>query len=364
MEETGMGPALRILHVEDNADDAGVIHRVLLSSGLAAHYLRVDTAGTFRSALEHHAFDLILSDHDPPRFDGLACLTFAKQCCPEVPFIVVSGAMDRASATHTLTCGATDYVSKRRLTRLPAAVRHAVVEFAQRREQQRISETLKVASRVNTALLREVHHRVKNNMQMISSLLNLQLSQIGHPVIRRVLQESQTRIHAIAMVHEHVYGSNDLIRVDIAEYLRHFTAQLFQVYGVELARIALEIDASRAAVSLDAAVPCGLIVNELVSNALKHAFPNGRQGSIRVAFRSETRDIAHADWTEHTLVVQDRGVGFPRSISVQSPQTLGLQLVASLVAQLSGSLELDRSGGTTITITFHDRLPSGIPAAA
>jgi two-component sensor histidine kinase len=228
------------------------------------------------------------------------------------------------------------------------ALDHAwVYEQAQQEiaERQGAEEQIKASLLEKEVLLKEIHHRVKNNLQVISSLLYLQSKQIVEPKTLEMFVDSQNRVRSMALVHERLYQTEDLARVNVAEYIRSLTSYLFQSYGPGADRIKLEVDVANLLLGIDIAVPCGLIINELLSNALKHAFPGNAKGSIRVGFSTGPDG-------RYTLVVGDNGVGFPEGSDFRQTRSLGLQLVRTLVNQLEGTIELDRSGGTQFQIVF------------
>jgi|GEM_PF-1022012 len=193
-------------------------------------------------------------------------------------------------------------------------------------------------------LLKEIHHRVKNNMQVVSSLLFMQARKIKDEKVQEILLESQNRIKSIALVHERIYLSEDLDNIDYTDYIRKITRYLFESYLVDPGRISLTVSSEIISLSIDKAVPCSLIINELVSNAVKHAFPQARKGTIQIDLKR------HAD--TYVLVFRDDGVGIPERIDVLHTKTLGLELIRGLVRQLNGTIELDRNAGTAYTITF------------
>lgn len=195
-------------------------------------------------------------------------------------------------------------------------------------------------------LLREIHHRVKNNMQIISSLLNLQSEYIEDKKALELFRETQSRIKSMARVHEKLHQSEDLARIDFAEYIRSLTADLLYTYATEPNLIKLKIDVEDVLLSIDAAIPCGLLINELVSNSLKHAFPDKRKGELCIALRPVDDKLI--------LRISDNGVGFPEGLDFKNTETLGLQLVNALVGQLNGTIELDRTRGTEFKITFKE----------
>jgi two-component sensor histidine kinase len=204
-------------------------------------------------------------------------------------------------------------------------------------------------------LLKEIHHRVKNNLQVVSSLLDFQSEYIKDQLTLDLFKESQNRVTSMALVHEQLYQSKDLARIDFAEYIRDLTEYLFHSYGANWKAITPKIHVDDVPLSVDTAIPCGLIINELVSNSLKHAFPaakaRSQQGEILVALHSNNAKL--------TLIVSDNGVGFPKDLDFLNTETLGLRLVNMLNRQLKGTIELDRSGGTAFKITFATPKPQG-----
>lgn len=207
------------------------------------------------------------------------------------------------------------------------------------------NETLRQSLVEKTSLLKEVHHRVKNNLQIISSLLNLQISHEANPAVGLALRTTQERLRSMALLHETLYRSESLAWVDFAAYVENLCAHLFRAFGSEAGRVKLLCQTPPMELSLDQAVPCGLIINELVSNALKYAFPGNQTGCITVRLRSEAQ-------THLTLSVIDDGVGLPASLDPTHTSTLGLQLVMILTAQLGGRIEVERTGGTSFHLRF------------
>ena len=195
-------------------------------------------------------------------------------------------------------------------------------------------------------LLKEVHHRVKNNMQIISSMLRLQSRTVTDPVARSMLDESQNRIRSMSLIHEQLYATDDLARISPHDYIERLTQNLVRSYagGGSRIRIDLRIDPDLS-LDLDTAIPCGLIINELVSNALKYAFPGGTEGTISLSLR-------RAGEEKYELMSGDNGIGLPEGFEVANSKTLGLQLVQSLVRELRGIMHIDNRHGTRFTITF------------
>lgn len=212
-------------------------------------------------------------------------------------------------------------------------------------ERKRADEHIRVSLREKEVLLKEIHHRVKNNLQVISSLIYLQSKNVKDVATVEMLEDSRNRIRSMSLIHERLYQSQDLARVEFGEYVRNLANYLLRSYGSSANGIRLTTNVDDVFLGVDTAIPCGLIVNELVSNSLKHAFPDGRQGEIRIELRGDDGD-------KLTLIVNDDGVGFPQDVDYRKTKSLGLQLVNTLVTQLEGTIELDRSGGTVFKITF------------
>ena len=191
-------------------------------------------------------------------------------------------------------------------------------------------------------LLREIHHRVKNNLQIVSSLLNLQSKFIRDETTLNAIKDSQNRIKAMALVHEKLYRSGDISHIDLAEYSRFLTDSLFRFYGIshQIIRPVYLIDDVK--VTIHDAIPLGLIINELVSNVFKHGFPDGRKGEISIII---TQDDSHI-----TMIIKDTGIGIPQDFDWRNAESLGLRLVIDLTDQLDGTIELDRTNGTSFTI--------------
>ena len=195
-------------------------------------------------------------------------------------------------------------------------------------------------------LLKEIHHRVKNNLQIISSLLDLQSQHTTAESAAEMFRECQSRVRSMALVHERLYRSHDLAKVDFAGYIESLTDHLLQSYWTDQQALRLELDISAdARLSIDTAIPCGLLLNELVSNCLKHAFKGRENGLLRI-------QLVHVPEGKLRLTVADTGIGLPEGLDVKGAHTFGLQLVSMLVKQLNGNLSVDRTSGTTFNILF------------
>jgi PAS domain S-box-containing protein len=212
-------------------------------------------------------------------------------------------------------------------------------------DRKRAERALEQSLAEKSLLLREVHHRVKNNLQVISSLLYLQAESAGDAAVRAPLEESRSRVRAMAVVHEILCESSDLSRVDFDQYLRKVTRGIVAWGDRRGVVLEVAVDARDALLDIQQAVPCGLIVNELVTNALKYAFPDGRPGRIGVSFARDAEGRG-------VLTVSDDGVGLPAALVPASARTLGLRMVHGLATQLEAVVTIERSEGTRFELVF------------
>jgi len=213
--------------------------------------------------------------------------------------------------------------------------------------QKANEEMLAAALAEKDVLLREIHHRVKNNMQIVSSLLSLQSRYLKHPDDMEIFKESQRRIRSMAYIHEKLYRSNNLARIEFGDYLKSLTQNLVASQQKSPGRIDLRLDLEEVFLDIQTAIPCGLIVNELVMNSLKHGFPGDRSGEIRIGLRI-------AESGEIRLVVGDDGIGLPLGLDVLAVDSMGMQLVTLLIGQIEGRLEIDRTRGVEFLLTFKE----------
>jgi len=234
---------------------------------------------------------------------------------------------------------------EQRVNERTAALRHSNEELASEiADRKWAEEQIKASLQEKEVLLKEIHHRVKNNLQIISSLLNLQAGYIEDEKTLEILKAGESRVASMAMIHEQLYLSGDLAKVNFTEYIENLVANLFNSYNVNSEAIALKINVDNVNLKLDAAIHCGLIINELISNSLKYAFPAGKEGEICIdLYRNNNHFI---------LTVSDNGIGFPKDLDFHNTASLGLQIVTALTNQLEGMIELNRDRGTEFKILF------------
>jgi PAS domain S-box-containing protein len=212
----------------------------------------------------------------------------------------------------------------------------------------------------NLLLVQEIHHRIKNNLQVISSLLYLQAGYVQDEKVKEMFKESQNRVRSMALIHEKLYRSETPSAIDFSEYVSDLSRSLLASYRLPSSKVGLEIEVSKITLGMDTAVPCGFIINELVSNAFKHAFPGDRTGRIVVKLRTieapEAADDGNPGARHYELRVEDNGIGFPEVKDLGTLTSLGLRIVTTLTRQLHGNIEIEREGGTSFIIRFKELL--------
>jgi two-component sensor histidine kinase len=264
------------------------------------------------------------------------------------PAVVMLGDLaDPQAAVDAMKAGAQDYLVAHRLTpeRLLAAIEQARERAAMLRTFKQERDRLARSLAEKEVLLKEVHHRVKNNLAVIASLLQLQASsRSDNDALGEALRESQSRVESMALIHELLFD-NDAGEVDLAKHASLLLTRLLHAYGVDPARVSGYVKLEPLPLRMDRAIPAALILNELISNALKHAFPGGRSGSIRIEGGRTADGLV-------TLEVHDDGDGIPEGREPQRPGSLGMEIVRILTRQLKGAFDLDRAGGTTFRLSF------------
>lgn len=338
-EQDGQVPEhTTVLLIDDSQSDATMIEALLRSAPSSTFDVRwVSDAKQGEEALASNNYDICLLDYRLNGHDGLEVLQGALSLGCKKPVVLLTGFPDIALDVRAMEYGAVEFLEKDKLDyiSLERTIRYTIGSWRSR-------ERLQASLREKEVLLRELHHRVKNNLQVIASMLRLQSGVAKNEETRQALQESCERIYSIALVHEQLYREESLERVKLGNYIRELVQRLCTAYEAPTARIKTEIEVSECNLPLAMAIPCGLVIHELVSNALKHAFPDNRSGLITVSVHEE------ADGN-YNLTVKDDGVGMA---STENNKTLGLGLMRAVVNQLKGKAELKQTSGTTWTIKF------------
>lgn len=223
----------------------------------------------------------------------------------------------------------------------------SVVDISDRKSAE---DQIRASLQEKEVMLKEIHHRVKNNLQVVSSLLKLQAGYIQDKRIIEVFKESQNRVSAMALIHEKLYQSEDLAKTHFSEYIHSLATALFRSYSANSRAMQMKLNVQEVRLSIDTAIPCGLIINELVSNSLKYAFPPGETGSIYIELHAQ--EDPSSELVHYQLIVGDNGRGFPSDLDFRHTKSLGLQLVCTLIRQLRGEINLSSESGVRFTITF------------
>ncbi len=306
--------------------------------------------------------DIVLMDIQMPNMDGLEAARQIQEKMP-TPIIVLTAHESQDLVQRASEAGVSIFLTKppqkseiQRAMTMAVARHHDVMELRrlnqalkQEIDNRKIIEThLKTTLEEKNVLLREVHHRVNNNFAMISSLLNMQARQIDDKKAQAAVLQSRDRIHSMALIHEKLYQSNNITSINLMEYIRALTLEIDQSHHQSPNNIMIRCDGDEVFVGVEQAIHCGLIINELVTNALKFAFPEPSEGTkfIEVSLHCQSKDRA-------ILKVRDNGIGLPKDMDVLETDTLGIRLVWMLSEdQLDGSVEVVRDNGTTFNIEF------------
>lgn len=211
-------------------------------------------------------------------------------------------------------------------------------------QRKNVEKKLEKSLNEKEMLIKEIHHRVKNNLMIISSLLSIQANYIKDKEIKNIFKESQSRARSMALIHEKLYKNSNHEKIDFGSYIKELINELFRTYSDQPGRAYLDLEIDNYELDVNAAIPLGLVINELVSNSLKHAFPDDRTGTVKVEFHKENN--------EFVLTLSDDGVGLPEGFKIENANSMGLILVKNLVDQVDGVLELERKPGTKFIIRF------------
>ncbi|MCP4219982.1 MAG: response regulator [bacterium] len=333
-----------ILMVDDFNVNLQILKAILLEQG----YLPASAQSGAEALkfLKSRTPDLILLDIMMPEMDGIEVCRRLKENTKtrDIPVIFITALTDVEDKVKAFEAGGVDYITR------PFVKEEVLARVNVELSRKFAEDRLKTSLLEKELLLREIHHRVKNNMQVISSLLNLQAARLNDEEDRQLFADCQTRIRSMGIVHEKLYRSDSLSEIDFNSYVTHLVEELSVAYSRSAAKANVVLDVKNVFLNINQAVPCALLINELISNALKYAFPGESEGEIQIRFiKNETGT--------YCLSVSDNGVGLSRDYDIDKSDTLGLQLVRALTRQLRGEIKIDGENGTTITITFPPAAP-------
>ncbi len=337
-----------ILIVDDSPENLKLLANILSESNFQ---VRGSNSGSYAlKSIKKKLPDLILLDIKMPEMDGYEICRCLKDdlLLIDIPVIFLSGLKDSTSKIKGFEAGGVDYITKpfqpqeilaRVRTHLAMSrMKNHLEEMVQERtaELQEVTEQVRAALKEKEVLLKEIHHRVKNNMAMMSSFLQFQIDQVQEPEVLQRFIDTKSRIYTMALVHEKLYHTEDLKNINFKEFIQDLAESLIFSYTTSLHQIFLNTDIINVSLNLDRAIPCGLIINELVSNALKHAFPENRKGTISIDFIINSED-------KYVLMISDDGVGLPEQLDLQDADSIGLKLVPLLSNQLDGEFSIENT---------------------
>jgi DNA-binding response OmpR family regulator/anti-sigma regulatory factor (Ser/Thr protein kinase) len=384
-QDSDFRPA-RILVIDDSPTYLAFLGTELRSRGYEAETVASGARGLV--LLADGGFACVLVDLVMPGMDGIeVCRRIAamnKTATGNPAVIIITGSDNEVDLNRGLESGADDFISKSRdlaflWARIQALMRRRLFQeendrvFGELKDREvetsnanvwrqklelRVEERtaeLRQSAAERDTLLQEVHHRVRNNLQMISSLLSMQISYAGGDSFSGPLNDAHARVFAMSLIQDQIYNSETLADLDFGRYIELLADRLFGTYCVNPARIRLDLSVEAIHLPADDAMPCGLILNELLANSLKHAFSDGREGVIRVSFKKTEGDYAE-------LAVADNGIGLPADLRWQDSGSFGLSLVGMLVRQLRANVSVTGNGGTTFR--FWWKLPSALTVFA
>jgi two-component sensor histidine kinase len=321
-----------VLLIEDNLGDIVLLKSMLDYTDDLFEIKIVESFKDSLKILNNYDFDVILLDLGLPDSNGFETFIQVYDHYPQIPIIIITGLEDEELGVRAVNKGAQDYLIKGQIDN---KLLHRSIKYAIERQASLKKKDL---------MLKEIYHRMKNNMQIISSLLSLQGDYVDDKKILDILRESQTRVRSMAILHEKLYQSQDEYRINTSDYIQSLVQDLFKTHTISEGKITPIIEVDDVKLNIKTAVPCGLIINELISNSLKYAFPQESKGKIHISLKAKD--------DKFKLIISDSGIGFPEELDFKNTESLGLKLVSSLTNQIDGNIELDRSQGTKFKITF------------
>jgi len=357
-----------ILIVDDTPENLTVLRQILTEHG---YRVRPALSGEIAlKAVQADIPDLILLDIMMPGMDGFEVCEKLKSDpgSSDIPVLFISALNETEDKVRGFQAGGVDYITKpfnagEVLARVEThlALRNLQIKMQEQNaqlldevEERKVAEgRSRLALQEKNMLLKEIHHRIKNNLQAAAGLLNIQASRLADKKAQSAIRESENRILSMALIHEQLQQMEDAARVNAGDYITTLVERLFNTFGVSQEKVRLSIKATDTALNNETAVPMGLIINELVSNSLKYAFPGNRKGELGVSFTRSKDD-------NFCLKLTDDGVGLPKDMEKGKSGSLGMLLVKSFVEGLSGTVEFERNGGTSVTITFPEYQKDGI----
>jgi len=343
---------ISLLFVEDSKATRGYYEKVLKKHAGALYLAENGLEGL--EIFKKHRPDLIITDISMPIMHGLDMIRKIKELSTDVQVVVMSVYSLKEYFLQAIDLGVNGYLVKpvdpQKLFHLIEELASNIVlkkSLAEKEIKRRVAEkNLKRSLEEKDVLLREVHHRVKNNMQIISSILKMQERLVDDLKLQTVLAESRNRIRSMALVHENLYQNENLANIQFPNYVKSLAGNIARTYHDQKHQISFEYDIADVFLPLDVGIPCGLIINELISNSFKHAFPDAEKGVIRIS-------LTKSGQKEFALTVTDNGVGMDADFKPENSRSLGMRIVNKLAEQIDADLSYDFSNGTKYELRFN-----------
>jgi len=340
---------VNILVIENDQSILEWMHQFFASDPDRYKAKIVNSLKASREAVRESKPDLIIASYLLPDGWGIEFLSI-KEEKKRIPMILMVNPEDEQMGLNAIKSGAMDYILKTEesILGMPRVVERAMRVWRIVDEYRKNEQEVRSALNEKETILKEIHHRVKNNFQVVCSVLSLQSQYIQDEQVLDMFMETQDRVRAMALIHEKLYKADDVGHLDFKIYMENLVHGLFWSYGTDPKRIRLEVDVEDISLGINWTVPCGLIINELVSNSLKYAFPSSWKGvgTIKISlFKNNDEEVE--------LIVEDNGIGIPKNLDLRQIDSFGLELVTILAEdQLNGKVILKRNNGTQFRILF------------
>lgn len=335
---------IHILLIEDTKTDAELLlHRLAKYEFTFTHDWMDNPAG-LKKKLSNNHYDIVISDFNLPGLNGIEVLEIVKGHDQMLPFILLSSSISKDQETKILKLGANEVLSKSNLNRLPFTVRRVLYEVEDKKKLHATTQKLEDSLERMEVLLKEVHHRVKNNLQVISSLLQLRQMESDDEKVHKITEDLLLKIRSIAIVHEKLYQSNDLANIDLPDLIEDLTNYTLGIVTDTGREYSLECDIDPIQLNVNQAVPCGLIISELIHNAIQHAFSGQNECKIRVSIKEEGSQLK--------VKVTDNGNGLPKDFSFEESSGLGSTIISTLFKQLDADYQTQNEDGSSIIFEF------------
>lgn len=342
---------LRILHIEDSKYDAEIIRDRLNGFDKAIQIDWASNEREFTAFLIKGGYDIILADYQLPGFNAPAALKLTRSLFPVIPFICVSGAIGEENAVELLKLGATDYVLKDRLEKLTLALQRALDEVREREARRLAEENILRSLHEKETLIRELYHRTKNTIQVIRGFLLLQAEEFpANEELQKLVKNTESRIQAISLVHQMLYKTQDLSQISVEKYVGELSASIIQSFCLSADKIAVDLKIDDQYFLMDTAIPFGLILNELMTNSLKHAFDGNKKALITITLTRNGQN-------KNLLRYSDNGIGVADGFDFRNQNTLGLKLIYGIgEKQMLGKVTMENKNGVSCSFEFPNNL--------